>query len=86
MGLKEVIEAWQGVPIKELLRRMYIDENKSQAQIANELHISQQNVSIWMEKYGIVKNNNLFTKEKFYRHRKVRLKDDDQFIGRKRKS
>ena len=76
MGLKEVIEAWKGIPIRELLRQMYVDQNMNQQEIAEELHIAQPTVSMWLEEYGIYNNEDLFTRKKFYKNIKVRYKDE----------
>lgn len=84
MGLKEVIEEWKQKPIRELLREMYIDKNMSQHEIARELHIDQGNLSRWLASYGIVKNDDLFTKERKYKYSR-RLKDDDEFTEQTRR-
>lgn len=83
MGLKELIERWKGDDLREVLRKMYVDEGLNQTQIAEKLLVSQSIVSVWLEEYGIVDNKDLFTKEKYYKHTKVRLKDDDEFRGKK---
>jgi hypothetical protein len=60
MGLKEVLEAWKGVPLEELLRELYIDKDMNIADVAKELRISTGCVHGYLVKYGIKKHNNLF--------------------------
>ena len=60
MGLKELIEAWKGEDVKELLLRLYIDQDLSIRDVAKELKISSSIVHKWLKDYGISKNNDLF--------------------------
>lgn len=47
------IETKLGEDIEEVLRRMFVDENKSRKQIADELHISSLTVLRWCDLAGI---------------------------------
>lgn len=47
------IEQRLGIPIEELLRIKYVDENKSHSQIATELNIDYTTVIYWLKKAGI---------------------------------
>ena len=56
MALKVVLAAWRGKPVKDLLYELYIEENYSIPQIAEELKISTGIVCTWLAEYGITKN------------------------------
>lgn len=58
----KLIESNQGSEIEEVLRRLFVDENKTQYQIAEELSISYLTVIRWLKKAGI-------------RHRRIDLGD-----------
>lgn len=47
------IETKLGDDIEEILRKKYVDENKSTKQIANELNISYVTAFRWIQKAGI---------------------------------
>jgi DNA invertase Pin-like site-specific DNA recombinase len=56
------IETNQGCEIEEILRRLFVDENKTHKQIAQELSISHLTLIRWLKKAGI-------------RHRRIDLGD-----------
>lgn len=60
MALKEVLEAWRGEKLDEMLRKMYIDEDMSIREIGKELKISFGVVHKYLHEYGISKHTNLF--------------------------
>ena len=60
MSLKDVVEAWKDEDLKELLLKMYIDEDKSIRDVAKELKVSSSIIHKWLKDYGISKNNDLF--------------------------
>jgi DNA-binding transcriptional regulator YiaG len=41
------------VKIKDIMKTMYIDEHKTQKEIANTLHVSVGTVNAWMNKHGV---------------------------------
>jgi DNA-binding transcriptional regulator YiaG len=41
------------VTIKDIIKTMYINEHKTQKQIANTLHVSVGTVNAWMVKHAI---------------------------------
>lgn len=47
------IEQRFGIPIEELLRIKFVDENKPHSQIANELNIAYVTVIFWLKQAGI---------------------------------
>ena len=47
------IEVKYGINIEELLRRLYVDENKTYHQITKELCISYVTVKCWLHLAGI---------------------------------
>lgn len=47
------IETKTGEKIEETLRRLFVDENKSQIEIANELSISYVSVIKWLHLAGV---------------------------------
>jgi DNA-binding transcriptional regulator LsrR (DeoR family) len=51
--LMKRIETNQGEVMEEILRRLFVDEHKTQKQIASELHISYLTVIRWLHKAGI---------------------------------
>lgn len=60
MSLKEIIEAWKEEDVKDILLRLYIDQDLSIRDVAKELKISAGIVHKWLKDYGISKNNDLF--------------------------
>lgn len=49
----KIIEAKRGENIEEILRRLFVDENKTQKQIADELNISYVTVIKWLHLAGV---------------------------------
>ncbi|MDD4804374.1 MAG: helix-turn-helix domain containing protein [Candidatus Pacebacteria bacterium] len=47
------VEQHFGIPIEELLRIKFVDENKPHSQIADELNINYTTVIYWLKKAGI---------------------------------
>jgi transposase-like protein len=47
------IETNTGEDIEETLRRLFVDENLSQMDIANQLHVSYVTVVKWLRQAGI---------------------------------
>lgn len=47
------IETKLGEEIEEILRRLFVDENKSQIEIANELNLSYVTVVKWLRLAGV---------------------------------
>lgn len=47
------IEKREGVSIEEVLRRKFVDENKSKRTIADELSISYVTAFKWLERAGV---------------------------------
>ncbi len=47
------IEQRFNIPIEEVLRIKYVDENKPHSQITNELNISYTTLIHWLKKAGI---------------------------------
>lgn len=47
------LESKHGEEIEEILRRLFVDENKTQQEIAKELHISYLTVIRWLARAGI---------------------------------
>jgi DNA-directed RNA polymerase specialized sigma subunit len=50
---QQIVEARFGEPIDELLTRLYVDEGRSQAEIAEALGVSRNAVVRWMAQLGI---------------------------------
>lgn len=48
-----LIEMERGEPIEQLLRRLYIDEDKTVIEIAQELGIAFTTVARWLRQFGI---------------------------------
>lgn len=46
-------EAERGMPIEEILRRMYVDDNLSMMQISKQLNLSYPEVNKWIKQAGI---------------------------------
>ena len=61
MSVKDVVEAWKGMPVEELLRSEYIDKDKSIPEIAKELHLSVGTIYNWITSYGLHKFNKPWT-------------------------
>lgn len=47
------IERRHGEPIESLLRRLYIDEGKTLAEVGEVLGLTESGVFRWMERFGI---------------------------------
>lgn len=62
MSLKKVLELWKGRPVEELLLDLYIKQDLSIPQVAEELNISVGSVHKWLSDYGISKQNELYEK------------------------
>ena len=50
---QQIIEARLGEPIDEVLRRLYVTEGLSQAEIGLRLGVSRNAVVRWMAQFGI---------------------------------
>lgn len=55
---QQTVEARYGLSIEEVLRRLYIEERKSQDDIAVELGVSRASVMRWMKQHGIPRGYN----------------------------
>ena len=44
-----------GEPLDQALRRLYVTENRDQAEIAESLGIEQSTVSRWLKDFGITR-------------------------------
>ena len=49
----QLIEAEHGLPIEQLLRALYVDEELGVEQIADRLRLTKGTVSRWMARFGI---------------------------------
>ena len=49
----KLVEARSGEPIEVLLRRLYVDEDKTLEQISKELGVPLTTVGRWVRKFGI---------------------------------
>ena len=49
----QVVEITHGEPIDDLLRRLYLTECLTQAEVADRLGLDQGTVSRWMREFGI---------------------------------
>lgn len=50
---QQVVEARFGRPIRDLLRQMYVDDHRTQEDIARTLGVSRLTVARWMRTLGI---------------------------------
>jgi DNA-binding transcriptional regulator YiaG len=50
---EQIVEAKIGETIEAAIRRMYLDDGLTQAEVAVRLGVSRQSVVNWMGKYGI---------------------------------
>ena len=75
------LEIEYGKSFRELLRHRLIDLDMSEKETADNLGISRMTVLRYMKKYALCKNNDLFTQQKFYNYKKLKLRDDDDFKG-----
>lgn len=50
---EQALQFEHGAPVEELLRRLYVDEGLTQAQVAERLGVHVRSVIRWMAKYGI---------------------------------
>lgn len=60
MGIQEIIEAWKGETLEELLRDMYIEKDMSIRDISKELFISVGMVHAYLHKFSICKQNDMW--------------------------
>lgn len=60
ISVEKIIERWKGVPLKELLREMYIDRDMTITEISDELCISVGAVHKYLKDYGICKQKGLW--------------------------
>ncbi len=49
----KLIEARRGEPIEHLLRRLYVDEDKTLEQVSAELGVPLTTVARWIRQFGI---------------------------------
>lgn len=61
MSLQKVIEEWKQLPLKELLIQLYIENDMTIEQVAEELKVSKGVIFNWLKKYNISKNKNLWS-------------------------
>lgn len=50
---EQLVEARRGASVETLLRRLYVDEGRTQEQVAEELGVGRDTVYAWMRKYRI---------------------------------
>lgn len=60
MGIKELIEKYEKDSLENILRRLYIDEDLSIAEISKELEISVGSVHQWLADYQITKQKKMW--------------------------
>jgi DNA-binding XRE family transcriptional regulator len=44
-----------GRPVEDVLRELYVDQRRSQADVAQELGISRMTVAMWLREFGITR-------------------------------
>ena len=49
----KLVEARTGEPIEQLLRRLYVDEDKTLEQVSAELGVPLSTVARWIRRFGI---------------------------------
>lgn len=49
----KLVEARSGEPIEHLLRRLYVDEDKTLEQVSAELDVPLTTVARWIRQFGI---------------------------------
>lgn len=59
MALVDVLEAWKGKQIQEILKE-YIHKNYTIKEIATDLKISEGTVHRWLSDYNITKQENMW--------------------------
>lgn len=55
MGLKQMLEAWKGQPVEQLLREEYLVARRSIHDIARDWHVSSGTIHSWIIQYGLDK-------------------------------
>lgn len=50
---QQLVEARHGAPAEVLLRRLYVEQGLSQAEVAETLGVSLRSINRWMVAYGI---------------------------------
>lgn len=50
---EQLVEASHGLPVDQLIQRLYVDEGLSQEQVASRLGVGRKAVITWMADYGI---------------------------------
>jgi hypothetical protein len=50
---QELVTLRTGRPVDELLRERYVDERKPLVEIAQELGVSRNTISMWLREFGI---------------------------------
>lgn len=52
-----ILEKYYGIKIEELLRRLYVDDNMLEVDIAKKLKLNKITIQRWMKKAGIYSRN-----------------------------
>lgn len=60
MGIKELLEKYEKLPLEDILRQKYIDEDMTISQVAEELKVSVGQVHNWLSKYQITKQKKMW--------------------------
>ena len=60
MGIKEIIEKYEGDTVENILKRKYIDEDMSILEISRDLSVSVGKIHQWLSEYQIIKQKNLW--------------------------
>jgi len=53
MGLVQMLEAWKGKPVEQLLREEYVVARRSIHDIAKDWHVSSGTLHAWITRYGM---------------------------------
>ena len=60
VGIKEIIEKYEGDTVENILKRKYIDEDMSILEISKDLNVSVGKIHQWLSEYQIIKQKNLW--------------------------
>ena len=60
MGIKEIIEKYEGDTVENILKRKYIDEDMSISESSKDLDVSVGKIHQWLSEYQIIKQKNLW--------------------------